>query len=73
MSKLVTGDGRTHIDSTLMRESLQDKKVIARTHTKHEFEIMPDVVLVGIGGQSIFDQGQVGSRAAGRRARVASR
>ena len=58
MSKLVTGDGRTHIDSILMRESLQDKKTIARTHTEHEFEIMPDVVLIGIGGQSIFDRGK---------------
>jgi len=58
MSKLVTGDGRTHIDSKLMRESLVDRKVIARTHTDHEFEIMPNVVLVGIGGQSIFDRGK---------------
>jgi molybdenum storage protein len=58
MSKLVTGDGRTHIDSSLMRESLVDRKVIARTHTDHEFEIMPNVVLVGIGGQSIFDRGK---------------
>ena len=57
-SKLVTGDGRTHIESPLMRESLVDKRVIARTHSEREFEIMPDVVLVGIGGQSIFDRGK---------------
>ncbi len=58
MNKLVRDDGRTHIASKLMRESLVDRKVIARTHTEHEFEIMPNVVLVGIGGQSIFDRGK---------------
>jgi molybdenum storage protein len=58
MSKLVTGDGRTHIDSKLMRESLVDRRVIARTDSEREYEIMPDVVLVGIGGQSIFDRGK---------------
>jgi molybdenum storage protein len=57
MSKLVTGDGRTHNDSPLMRESLQDRSVIRKTHSDREFKIMPDVVLVGIGGQSIFDRG----------------
>jgi molybdenum storage protein len=58
MSKLVTGDGRTHVESPLMRESLVDKRVIAKTHSEREFEIMPDVMLVGIGGQSIFDRGK---------------
>lgn len=58
MSKLVTGDGRTHIDSPLMRESLQDRGVIRRTHSEREIEIMPSVTLVGIGGQSIFDRGR---------------
>ncbi len=58
MSKLVTGDGRTHIDSLLMRESLVDKRVLAKTHSEREFEIMPDVMLVSIGGQSIFDRGK---------------
>lgn len=58
MSKLVTGDGRTHIDSPLMRESLVDQRVIDRTHATEEFKIMPDVTLVGIGGQSIFDRGK---------------
>nr|UXE44454.1 molybdenum storage protein subunit beta [uncultured bacterium] len=58
MSKLVTGDGRTHIESRLMRESLVDREVIARTDSEREFEIMPNVVLVGIGGQSIFDRGK---------------
>ncbi len=58
MSKLVTGDGRTHIESSLMRESLIDRRVIAKTDSDTEYAIMPDVVLVGIGGQSIFDRGR---------------
>ncbi len=58
MSKPVTGDGRTHIESSLMRESLVDRRVIAKTDSDGEFSIMPDVVLIGIGGQSIFDRGK---------------
>ena len=58
MSKLITGDGRTHIRSELMRESLQDRQVLRRTASEREYQIMPDVVLVGIGGQSIFDRGR---------------
>jgi molybdenum storage protein len=58
MSKLVTGDGRTHIASSLMRESLVDRRVVAKTQSEREFEIMPDVALVSIGGQSIFDRGK---------------
>jgi molybdenum storage protein len=58
MTKLVTGDGRTHIASGLMRESLVDRRVIARTATTRELEILPDVTLVSIGGQSIFDRGR---------------
>ena len=58
MSKLVSGDGRTHIESSLMRESLVDRRVIAKTSSDDEFAIMPDVIMVGIGGQSIFDRGK---------------
>lgn len=58
MSRFVTGDGRTHIRSNLMRESLVDRRVLARTDSEHELAILPDVVLVGIGGQSIFDRGR---------------
>ena len=57
MSKLVTSDGRTHIASSLMRESLVDKRVLSTTHSEKEFSILPDVVLVSLGGQSIFDRG----------------
>jgi molybdenum storage protein len=56
--RLLQGDGRTHIESNLMRESLVDRQVIARTHSEREFEVLPDVMLVGIGGQSIFDRGK---------------
>jgi molybdenum storage protein len=58
MAKLVTGDGRTHIDSKLMRESLVDRRVIAKTASEHEHAILPDVTLVGLGGHSIFDRGK---------------
>ena len=58
MSKLVTGDGRTHIESPLMRESLIDRRVVASTNSENEYAIMPDVVLVSLGGQSIFDRGR---------------
>ena len=58
MSDFLTGDGRTHIRSQLMRESLQDRDVIGSTHTDAELQIMPNVVLISIGGQSIFDRGR---------------
>ncbi|MEJ7729859.1 MAG: hypothetical protein WKG00_11625 [Polyangiaceae bacterium] len=56
----VTGDGRTHIASPLMRESLVDRRVTARTRSEREVAILPDVTLVGIGGHSIFDRGREG-------------
>ena len=56
--KLVSGDGRTHIESKLMRESLVNRSVVARTDSAHELEILPDVILVSVGGQSIFDRGK---------------
>ena len=58
MSNLVGGDGRTHIKSRLMRESLQDRGVIAQTDSDRDLQIFPDVSLVSIGGQSIFDRGK---------------
>ncbi|HET7501074.1 MAG TPA: hypothetical protein VFK02_08730 [Kofleriaceae bacterium] len=58
MSELVSGDGRTHINSRLMRESLQDRGVIARTDSDRDLQVFPDVTLVSIGGQSIFDRGK---------------
>jgi len=58
MSNLVGGDGRTHIKSVLMRESLQDRGVLQKTETERDLQIFPDVSLVSIGGQSIFDRGK---------------
>jgi molybdenum storage protein len=58
MAKLVGGDGRTHIDSRLMRESLQDRGVLKKTESERDLQIFPDVSLVSIGGQSIFDRGK---------------
>ena len=55
---IVGGDGRTHIQSGLMRESLQDKKVLSKTDSDRDVQIFPDVSLVMIGGQSIFDRGK---------------
>lgn len=57
-SKLVTGDGRTHIKSSLMRESLQDRGVTRGADTERTLKIFPDVALISIGGQSIFDRGR---------------
>jgi molybdenum storage protein len=58
MTKLVSDDGRTHIPSRLMRESLQDRKVLSGTESERDLQIFPDVSLVSIGGQSIFDRGK---------------
>src|SRR5215470_2777737 len=58
MTKLVSGDGRTHIQSRLMRESLQNRGVISQTETDRDVQVFPDVSLVSIGGQSIFDRGK---------------
>src|SRR6476659_2015699 len=57
MTKLVSGDGRTHIESRLMRESLQNRGVLSQTDSERDLQIFPDVSLVSIGGQSIFDRG----------------
>lgn len=58
MTQLVTGDGRTHITSTLMRESLQNRTVLKGTETERDLQILPAMSLVSIGGQSIFDRGK---------------
>ncbi|MBM4282169.1 MAG: uridine kinase [Deltaproteobacteria bacterium] len=58
MNKLVPGDGRIHIESSLMRESLVNRAVAARTDSEQELAILPHVKMVSIGGQSIFDRGK---------------
>jgi molybdenum storage protein len=58
MTELVSGDGRTHITSRLMRESLQNRGVLSQTESDRDLRVFPDVTLVSIGGQSIFDRGK---------------
>lgn len=58
MSELLTGDGRTHVSSGLMRESLVSKKLIAETDNKNIRRMVPDVKMVAVGGQSIMDRGK---------------
>lgn len=50
-------NGANHVESILMRESLMDKNVIARTEGP-VFSILPDVHVVQIGGRSIMDRGR---------------
>ena len=57
MSELLTGDGRTHVSSELMRESLVSKKLLAKTDN-HTIRVMvPNVHMIAVGGQSIMDRG----------------
>ena len=71
----LVGDGDDDVlaPSNLMRESLVDRSVIARTHSEREFEVLPDVILVGIGGQSVFDRGKGRHHPRRRRARGRAR
>jgi len=57
MSKLIQGDGRTHISSGLMRESLVSTKLIKETDSNEVAAMVPDCSLISIGGQSIMDRG----------------
>ena len=50
--------GRLHIESPLMGESLMDKGLLANTDTTPIYRLMPDLVVVKIGGQSIIDRGR---------------
>ncbi|MDD4635570.1 MAG: hypothetical protein PHS35_03045 [Dehalococcoidales bacterium] len=50
--------GKLHIESPLMGESLMDKNLLAQTGTGPVFKIMPNLVVVKIGGQSIIDRGR---------------
>jgi molybdenum storage protein len=49
--------GARHVESRLMRESLVDKNVIARTDGQ-VVSILPDVNIIQIGGRSIMDRGR---------------
>lgn len=52
-----TRRGANHVQSPLMRESLVDKQVIARTESP-VVSILPDVNVIQIGGRSILDRGR---------------
>jgi len=56
MADLISDDGRIHIRSQLMRESLVDKRVLQTTFCRQEFKILPDVIAVHLGGRSVFDR-----------------
>lgn len=52
------GDGRHHVDSLLMRESLLDMDLVASTHDHESLvRMLPDARVVKIGGRSIIDRG----------------
>ena len=51
--------GRLQIDSSLMGESLMDKSLLAGTDSGSIYRLMPDLIVVKVGGQSIIDRGRV--------------
>ena len=50
-------DGRHHVQSMLMRESLLDKDVMASTEAP-VVRMLPEVHVIKIGGRSILDAGR---------------
>src|SRR5512139_2531825 len=50
--------GRLQIDSPFMGESMMDKALLASTDTGPIYRLMPDLIVVKIGGQSIIDRGR---------------
>jgi len=60
MAKLIKerGDeGRLHIESPLMGESLVSKELLKQTEATEYFRMHPDINVLKIGGQSIMDRG----------------
>ena len=60
MGKLIkegSEDGRLHIDSPLMGESLVSKALLKKTESEDYFRMHPDINVIKIGGQSIMDRG----------------
>jgi molybdenum storage protein len=50
-------DGRLHIETPLMAESLMDKTLLASTEIESVFRPLPELNVVKLGGQSIIDRG----------------
>ena len=55
---LVVGDGRVHLDTELMAESLVRPGLISASEAEHEVAMLPECRVVMIGGRSIFDRGK---------------
>ncbi|HVF58863.1 MAG TPA: uridylate kinase [Thermoanaerobaculia bacterium] len=59
MQEIHPGDGRHHVDSLLMRESLLDKDLVAATDDRRPLvRMLPDACVLKIGGRSIIDRGR---------------
>jgi molybdenum storage protein len=57
MSLVREKDGRLHIETPLMAESLMDKTLLAGTEIESVFRPLPELNVVKLGGQSIIDRG----------------
>jgi len=57
MSLVREKDGRLHIETPLMAESLMDKTLLERTEVESVFRPLPELNVVKLGGQSIIDRG----------------
>ena len=57
MSKFGSRDGRSHIKSGLMRESLVSNRLLQETDTVTVKRMVPDVNMIAVGGRSIMDRG----------------
>jgi molybdenum storage protein len=51
-------NGRLHIDTPLMAESLMDKALLRETETGRVFRPLPELNVIKLGGQSIIDRGR---------------
>ena len=59
MKEIRPGDGRHHVDSLLMRESLLDRDLEAATDDHRPLvRMLPDACVLKIGGRSIIDRGR---------------
>jgi len=57
MSLVREKDGRLHIETPLMAESLMDKTLLERTEVESVFRPLPELNVIKLGGQSIIDRG----------------
>lgn len=58
MSSFAGGDGRTHIKSAFMRESLVSQALNEGTDSGEIRRMAPDVHFIAVGGRSIMDRGR---------------